>query len=153
MTAVEHEAALEIRPAQAEDLHRIAWLEDQSFADSWPYELLAYDLKHPRALVLLAERAGEPAAGYISFHHAGGEAEILRLAVDPGARRRGVARALVESGLDRLRAERVERCHLEVRQDNEAAIAFYQALGFARTGRRRSYYRDGSDALVLSRAL
>ena len=37
--------------------------------------------------------------------------------------------------------------------DNEGAIAFYQALGFVRAGRRRSYYRDGTDAAIYSLAL
>lgn len=143
-----------IRPARTEDLHRIEWLEDASFAEAWPYELLAYEIKHPRAITLVAGWDEEPAAGYISIRHGGGESEVLRLAVDPAARRRGVARALIERGLELLRREgKVESCHLEVRMDNEGAIACYNALGFRRTGRRRRYYRDGSDALVLSLAL
>jgi [ribosomal protein S18]-alanine N-acetyltransferase len=144
---------LAIRPAGPDDLRRIAWLEEASFHDAWPYDLLAYEMTHPRAILLLAEQDGEPAAGYISLRSGGGEAEILRLAVDPAVRRRGVARALVLCGMERLRQAKVETCHLEVRMDNEGAIAFYQALGFARSGRRRHYYRDGTDALVLSRAL
>jgi len=146
-------APLAIRPALPEDLPRIAWLDDSAFKDSWPFDLLAYEFTNPRTLMLLAERAGEPAAGYISLRHVAGESEILRLAVDPEARRRGVARALVDEGLARLRGLKVESCHLEVRMDNEGAIAFYHSLGFARSGRRRHYYRDGTDALVLSRAL
>ncbi len=146
-------APLAIRPALPEDLPRIAWLDDSAFKDSWPFDLLAYEFTNPRTLMLLAERAGEPAAGYISLRHVAGEAEILRLAVDPAARRRGIARALVDDGLARLRGLKVESCHLEVRMDNEGAIAFYHSLGFARSGRRRHYYRDGTDALVLSRAL
>lgn len=144
---------LHIRPAGTDDLRRIAWLEDAAFVESWPYDLIAYEITHPRALLLLAEWTGEPAAGYASFRYGGGEAEILRLAVDPAARRRGVARALVLEGLERLRGQKVASCHLEVRMDNEGAIAFYKALGFARAGRRRGYYRDGSDAMVLSLTL
>jgi ribosomal-protein-alanine N-acetyltransferase len=144
---------LTIRPAGTDDLQRIAWLEDAAFVESWPYDLIAYEITHPRALLLLAAWGEEPAAGYASFRYGGGEAEILRLAVDPAARRRGVARALVLDGLERLRGQKVASCHLEVRMDNEGAIAFYKALGFSRTGRRRGYYRDGSDAMVLSLTL
>lgn len=142
-----------VRTASTDDLTRIAWLEDASFQDSWPYDLLAYEFTNPRGLVLLAERDGEPAMGYAALRHGGGESEILRLAVAPEARRCGVAKALVTTGLDRLRQENIESCHLEVRMDNEGAIAFYHALGFTRSGRRRNYYRDGSDALVLSLTL
>jgi len=145
--------SLTVRPAQAEDMRRVAWLEESAFVHSWPYDLLTYELTNPRAIMLLAEREGEPAAGYISLRHGGGEAEIFRLAVAPEERRRGIARVLVNAGLERLRALHVESCHLEVRMDNEGAIAFYRALGFARSGRRRAYYQDGMDAMLLSLTL
>jgi ribosomal protein S18 acetylase RimI-like enzyme len=42
---------------------------------------------------------------------------------------------------------------LEVSAGNEPAIALYEQAGFAEIDRRRRYYRDGSDALVLAREL
>ena len=145
--------ALFIRQASAEDLPRIAWLEEAAFGDPWPFDLLAYEFGHPRGFLLVARWDDEPSSGYVAFRHGGGESELLRLAVDPAERRRGVARLLVEHGLRRLREEKVESCHLEVRMDNEGAIAFYQALGFQRSGRRKSYYRDGTDAALYTLAL
>lgn len=145
--------ALFIRQASAEDLPRIAWLEDAAFADPWPFDLLAYEFGHPRGFLLVASWDDAPPAGYVAFRHGGGESEMLRLAVDPAERRNGVARTLVEHGLERLRREKVESCHLEVRMDNRGAIAFYEALGFQRSGRRKSYYRDGTDAALYSLAL
>jgi ribosomal-protein-alanine N-acetyltransferase len=127
-----------IRLAHQADLSRIVWLEDHSFPDPWPPAILAHELSHPRSFILVASRAGGPATGYVSF----------RQGVDEGERRRGVGRALVHAGLDRLRAARFSSCFLEVRPDNTPAIALYESLGFAPNGRRRAYYRDGSDALV-----
>ena len=43
------------------------------------------------------------------------------------------------------------RILLEVSADNAGALAFYEAEGFAEIDRRRRYYRDGSDAVVLAR--
>ena len=43
-----------VRPARAEDLARMAWLEEAAFRDSWPGEMLAHELTHPRALLLVA---------------------------------------------------------------------------------------------------
>jgi ribosomal-protein-alanine N-acetyltransferase len=40
---------------------------------------------------------------------------------------------------------------LEVSDRNGAARALYAAAGFEAVGRRRQYYTDGADALVLSR--
>lgn len=143
-----------IRLAVEEDLPRVAWLEEEAFADPWPFDLLAYEFQHPRGFLLVATWGdGTAPAGYVAFRHGGGEAEMLRLAVDPRERRRGIARTLVEHGLERLRQTRVQSCHLEVRMDNQGAIAFYEALGFARNGRRKAYYRDGTDAALYSLAL
>jgi ribosomal-protein-alanine N-acetyltransferase len=138
-------SAIAVRPARAEGL------EDAAFEDSWPLDLLAYELTHPRAFLLVASRGDDaPLPGYVLFHRVAGEAELLRLAVDPPERRRGIGRLLVERGLERLRRENVQVCFLEVRMDNEPAIELYKGMGFERVGRRRGYYRDGTDALILS---
>lgn len=145
--------AFTVRPARGADLVRLAEIEAASFADPWPVDLLAVELVHPQAILLVASRGREPAAAYAVFRHAAGEAELLRVGVAPAERRRGLARALVEAGLTWLRAEKVEVCHLEVRVDNHGAIALYESLGFECTGRRREYYRDGTDALLYAKSL
>ena len=81
-------------------------------------------------------------------------AEILTVGVVPFARRRGIARVLV----DRLVAEAVARgareVFLEVRVDNAAARALYADAGFAEIGIRTGYYDLGRiDAVVMRRAL
>ena len=62
-----------------------------------------------------------------------GENEILNLAVDPAARRTGVARGLLEDALARTRG----LWFLEVRASNAAALRLYESAGFERAGRRR----------------
>ena len=154
-------AEIAIRPAVATDLPRLAALEAASFHDPWSAELLAGELAHPGSVMLVAgggtplsgAGGGAPFSGYACFRLAGGEAELLRVAVEPAARNRGIARRLLAAGLDRLRAAGTASCHLEVRPANASALAVYGALGFIPCGRRRAYYRDGSDALVLRRDL
>ena len=138
-----------VRSAASSDLDAIVRLEEASFQDAWPPDMLACELAHPRSLLLVASRGEtDPPVGYAAFRHAAGEAELLRLAVLPDERRRGIARALIAEGLERLVREDVQVCFLEVRLDNEPAVALYERLGFARIGRRSRYYRHGSDALV-----
>lgn len=139
--------ALTVRPGRPGDLGAVTDLEQAAFKDFWPREMLAYEIEHPQSVLLLASLGGRP-AGYAAFRHAAGEAELLRLAVRPEERRRGVAQALVREGFERLCDEGVQVCFLEVRQDNAPAIALYERLGFVRNGRRRGYYRDGTDALI-----
>ena len=141
-----------IRPAVDPDVAALATLEAEAFPEPWSRRLLADELRHPASLVLVAEDAGA-VVGYASFRRAADEAELLRVAVAPPARSRGVGRRLVEAGLHELARGGAARCFLEVRPANAQALALYRRLGFAETGRRRAYYPDGSDALILSRAV
>jgi ribosomal-protein-alanine N-acetyltransferase len=143
-----------IRPAVAADLPRLAEIEAVAFADPWSAALLATELAQPGGVMLVTgDGPGAPPCGYACFRLGGGEAELLRVAVEPAARGRGVARRLIAGGLERLRAAGVASCYLEVRPGNASALAVYRALGFEPRGLRRAYYRDGTDALVLRRGL
>ena len=84
--------------------------------------------------------------GFILVRAAGGEAEILTLAVEPSARRRGLGRALLDQA---LAATAGSPLFLEVAADNAVARALYGAAGFTECGRRTGYYGAGRDALVL----
>jgi len=79
---------------------------------------------------------------------AGGEAEILTLAVVPQARGQGLGRALLHAAIAQSEALGAEAVFLEVGADNPHALALYAGLGFAKVGLRNAYYTSG-DALVL----
>ena len=81
------------------------------------------------------------------------EAEILTLAVDPEARRQGVASRLLSRLASELQTAGVAKLFLEVADDNIAAHALYRAHGFTEAGRRKSYYTrscgPNADALIM----
>ena len=103
------------------------------------------------AVGFVASDQGEP-CGMIVLSTAG-DAEILTLAVAPSARRRGVARALVEAAAEFAREKGAREIFLEVAPENAAARALYETMGFIQTGLRKGYYRSGADAQVLRRTL
>ncbi|KAK9841808.1 hypothetical protein WJX81_004521 [Elliptochloris bilobata] len=81
------------------------------------------------------------------------ELQVLELAVLPEFRRRGVGTELVRE-LVRGSCRAGGTVLLEVRAGNAAAVALYQQrLGFATVGRRRGYYADGEDALLMAMPL
>lgn len=57
-------------------------------------------------------------------------AEITALAVDPGSRRRGVGRALLDEAAQRLRELSVDRVWLVTTNDNLEALTLYQKAGY-----------------------
>lgn len=94
-----------------------------------------------------------PAGGMVLLRVVADEAEILTIAVRPEARRLGVGRILLEAGLLAAQTLGAGAMFLEVAPSNRAARALYQRLGFVAAGRRRGYYPNGDDALVLRRGL
>ena len=55
---------------------------------------------------------------------------VYYLAVDPGARRGGLGRAMMAAAEDWLRARGAPKIQLMVREDNAAVAAFYERLGY-----------------------
>ena len=73
----------------------------------------------------------------------GPSAEILTIGVVPHARRQGLATDLLHALLEVARQRGARECFLEVREDNDAARAFYSREGFERLRVRRGYYANG----------
>ena len=82
-----------------------------------------------------------------------GEAELLRIAVDPARRGEGLAKALLGAAEAELAALGIQELHLEVRVSNAAARRLYEAGGWRETALRKGYYRDGEDAALYAKRL
>ncbi|MBN9644049.1 ribosomal protein S18-alanine N-acetyltransferase [Corynebacterium mendelii] len=79
------------------------------------------------------------------------EFEILTIGCDPAYQRRGLARRLMGHAV-----HIAEKAHgpvyLEVRCDNDPAIALYRSFGFTIAGVRKNYYQpSGADAFTMVR--
>jgi GNAT superfamily N-acetyltransferase len=69
------------------------------------------------------------AAGYAHWRLYDRTAHVVHVVVGPEARRRGLARALLDEVRDRVRAAGCSRWYLNVKQDNVPAIRVYQRIG------------------------
>jgi len=140
------------RQGAGTDLEELVRLESAAFSTAWNEAQVASQLALPstRSWLLAAGEPLRPRASAI-FQVAGEEAELLRVAVEPGFRGRGLARRLLEAAFEALAEEGVLGVFLEVAEGNAPALALYRHLGFELQGRRRSYYPGGEDALMLAR--
>jgi ribosomal-protein-alanine N-acetyltransferase len=139
-----------IEPVGAETAALMAEIHAESFAvnQAWGVSAITLMLGLPGHFGLLAAQQDQP-LGFALGRVQADQAEILTIAVRPGARGQGVGRAL----LNALLAEAAKRgaldLFLEVAEPNAAARALYAGAGAKEVGRRRRYYADGADALVL----
>jgi ribosomal-protein-alanine N-acetyltransferase len=144
-----------VRPATDADVDAIAASEAANLGpDAWSPGLVAEGVagRLPTVHYLVAEEGGR-VVGHAVASLAGEIAELQRIAVAEGHRRRGVAAALLARVLALAGESEADRVLLEVREDNASALGFYAAQGFVEVDRRPRYYRDGATAVVLRRAL
>jgi ribosomal protein S18 acetylase RimI-like enzyme len=138
------------------DLDAVADIEREAFPRPWGYTSLRNELERPPAAGTSAEERADGVprglcrvvagpdgiAAYVIAWFIGEDVHIARIAVAGGARRTGRGRALMRDLLATARLGGARHVLLEVREDNEAAIALYGSLGFVAVGTRHGYYED-----------
>jgi len=114
-------------------------------ADAFPYPSAQFGLRAESARQWVArEETGEGRAsrvvGFLAGRVRRGAMHVEGLAVEVGARRHGVGRALVRASVEYAREARLRAVGLHVSVTNHAAIALYEAEGFDVAGRLRGFY-------------
>ncbi len=128
----------------------LAELERVCFADPWSEKSLSEELENPCARFFVAEQHGK-VLGYLGTHIVADEMMIANLAVDPAARRSGVATALLNEAIRVAKRQDLYRLTLEVRVSNDAAIHLYEKAGFVKDGIRPGFYaHPQEDAAIYS---
>jgi [ribosomal protein S18]-alanine N-acetyltransferase len=141
------------RALDASDAPAAAALIAGALGPSWDEATVRDELARPGGLCVGEGPDGGPLRGVLLSWVVAAELEINVVVVAEQARRSGLGRRLVEHVLSEARARGAHQAFLEVRASNVGARALYERCGFAETGVRRGYYRDGEDAIVMARTL
>jgi ribosomal-protein-alanine N-acetyltransferase len=131
------------------DLDCVLEIESASFTRPWTRAHFLDEIQSPFGFPLIAVTPEHQIAGYLCLKLILDEAEILDVAVADSLRGRGIGRLLVQHACEFCRDREVALLGLEVRASNQAAIGLYRQLGFTESGRRRKYYENGEDALLM----
>ncbi len=145
-------SGLSIRDFRKSDLHNVIEVASLSFAKE--FEVTGFDLNHIEKLVnrifgipgrvfltisrvlgvepfkLLVAEVSDRVVGTTMISRDGRVAYISAVIVHPNYRRRGIARRLLESALEYIRAKKIRRAVLHVIPTNSPAKTLYAELGF-----------------------
>ncbi len=144
---------MRLRPATSEDAPALAALETELFGvDAWSEPAVLSEVEGAGRHAVVAVD-GDQLLGYAVIMGSGDVVDLQRIAVFPDRQRQGIARTLLDEALARAAAGGAHRVLLEVSASNAAALALYAAADFVEIDRRRRYYRDGTDAVVMRRSL
>jgi ribosomal-protein-alanine N-acetyltransferase len=141
--------SITIRPLGYSDLPQVISIERRAFPTPWSLAMFVLELSKPSGVCLAAVEE-QRVVGYLICSRYADVWHLMNVAVDPPARRRGIATALLEEMI--VRAGPDASYTLEVRPSNAQAIALYERFGFRSAGTRRRYYQDtGEDAVIMWR--
>lgn len=136
-----------IREMIVEDVEVVYELECLLFGKSaWPKETLISDMESFDFDVLVEN---DQIIGYCSLMVNGDYADVLNIGVHPEFRQQGYGTMLMKHMIAKADLYEVKNVTLEVRVSNFKAISLYESLGFIRVAKRKQYYQDGEDALLM----
>lgn len=139
-----------IRQMLPEDVPAALIIERSSFSTPWSETSFLTEVRSASSIALLAEIDGT-GVGYIIVKTVADECHLYDLAVQGTHRRKGIAKALLESILAIISPGETRFFFLEVRASNLPALALYRSFGFLEYARRRAYYDHPVEDAVLMR--
>ena len=135
---------VKIETAPVKLLDKLFEIEEQCFdQEAFTKQQIAYFLTDYNTVALVAKADGDIAGFVIAqvdiedntlYGH------IITLNVAPHFRRKGIATKLLKEIEAILKQKGIGESHLEVREDNNAAIKLYQNMGYQKMGRLEKYY-------------
>ena len=144
--------------SQADELEPILAIEQRSFR--WPWGRLSFEgelsCQNAANFILKSSESGtaEQVIAYAFVRLVADELHLLKIAVSPAWRGKGIARQLLERCFQTGIEKGATSVHLEVRPSNSPAVELYLNLGFEVIGRRPKYYEDTKeDALLMMKNL
>lgn len=137
-----------VREATSEDVPAIRRVAERSWETDYPAivsretardgvdewydtDRIREELDRSNTALLVAER-DDTLEGFAHVVWGSEEGTVLRIYVDPDARRKGVGVGLLDATVERLQEEGVERVRATVLAANEPGNAFYRDRGFER---------------------
>ena len=125
-------------------------LDQKSLNGLWTKSQWRKELTDPKRICLgIIELETKKLLGICSAWLVIDELHITFIAVHPKYQRKGLGRFLLTDLIKRSKSLQTNHIYLEVKNNNEAAKAFYKSMGFKTVGNRFNFYKDGSDALLL----
>ena len=131
-------------------LNKCVDLDQKSLDGLWSKSQWEKELIEPKRICLgIIELETKKLLGLCSAWLVIDELQITFIAVHPLHQRKGLGRFLLSDLIKRSKSLKTNQIHLEVKNNNEPAKAFYKSMGFKTIGNRSSFYKNGSDDLIL----
>jgi len=139
--------ALRIVPMENRHIPAVMVIEKQVQFEPWTEKIFRKEIEKNFSLCFVIERSRNSSEksiviGYLCAEKILDEVHLNNIAVARNFQRCGYGKALLGFLLSAAIREEASVIHLEVREDNIAAIKLYESFGFKITGKRPDYYNS-----------
>ena len=125
-------------------------LDISNFDDFWNMDILKDELTSETSQFVCAKYENK-IVGFAGIKMVLDEADIMNIAVKKDYRRQGIATLLLNHILNICKENGIQTVNLEVNEENFSAISLYQKFGFKECGRRKQYYDNKYDAILMKK--
>ncbi len=144
-----------IRNATKNDIEGILEIEKASFKwfDGFSKSVFYQYLNEFRDGFFVVLGKSGSIVGYAILADKKGNGYLLSIAVHPKSRNKGIAASLLKYLESKCRKKGFPKLMLEVREDNKRAIDVYKKQGLVEVAKKKDFYGDRVDALVMEKTV
>ncbi len=142
-------ADITLRRMTIQDVDAVAAIERATFEAPWSRASFVREMTTNKVARYLVAVADSTVIGFGGMHVILDEGHITNIAVTEARRGQGVGKKLLEGLMQYASNLGAAYLTLEVRASNETAIHLYKSHGFLMVNRRKGYYNNGEDALLM----
>lgn len=136
-----------IRPATPDDISTILKIESLFIPNPYTQKQFLEEFNNKNSHFFVVINKNKVIA-YLLCHLILDEMELIKIVVDLNFHRQGIGTKLF-NGVLKLHPK-IRKVFLEVRDSNSQAIQFYKKQGFDIVGRRKQYYSNQEDAILMT---
>lgn len=130
-------------------LEKIKDIISKQFDEFWTASVLEKELQNNLSSYIVAACDGN-VVGYAGIWVPIDEAHITNIVVKKDERRKHIGTQLLEELINMARKQRLKCITLEVNVNNKNAIQLYKKHNFEEVGRRKKYYNNTDDAIIMT---
>ena len=122
---------------------------EEKFDNFWNINILKSELDNNNSLYFVAKEEKE-IVGFVGTLINVDFTEITNIVVKKDFRKLGIGKMLLEKIIEETKKINKEMIYLEVNENNEGAINLYKKYRFEEVGRRKKYYNEKDDAILMN---
>ena len=141
-----------IRNIEKTDIPILVALEAELLKETVGEEMLASEL-HNRFAKFFVATYNNQVIGYLSCWMVEETVDIINVVIDKNYQHQGFGQALFSEMEKVARINNCTEIMLEVKENNNQAIKFYQHQGYEQISVRKNYYQDQTNALIMKKVI